>query len=853
MSKWESKTTNLYKRTTPQEQVAIASAEFGGEAGLESEPNLREDLGHWIRLNGLPEDTDRELGLKTGEQNWVDSIDEANNLTRSPGCREEECRLTSEGEDFTLSEHEHSEAQIPVKPVKQKGKKKYGSLRSLQDRVLSEADRKKRDRALRKLKRKGWEENAYGEIDEASLSSSDLRGRWKLMTRDATELLNFARKVGFHIEGDTNEAISELARVWVLMLVRSHRADMIFIQESKLDTFSLAEAKKLWGDDDVDFLVSPAEGRSGGLLTLWDKKLFCASSSVCEKRYIAVKGKWINVDMESCMVNVYAPNAEAGQIIFWAELTSLKLKWNSSWVAGGDFNTVISRSERSGCKYPSKGVSEFNNFITNCCLIDLPLGGKNLLGLETQINEVRLDRFLVDESWCLKFNDLMQSGLKRSISDHIPILLSTGEWDWGPRPFKFINAWLEKEDCRQVVDEVWAKNRNSKLGIAFKLKIAKMALKQWSFHSCGDFDKKVEELERKIEIFDSRGENAALSATELEELKECQYELWDVMKHRESLWRQKSRITWLKEGDSNTAFFHRVTKIRAKRRGIFGLNSNDGWKSVPARLKRYVYEFFRDHFSCIERKWKAKLRVDVKRLSVEEARKIQQPFNVEEIKEAIWSCEDSKAPGPDGFNFFFFKRCWDTVKEDLTTMMADFYYSEKLPSKINSTFIALIPKVANPVELSDFRPISLVSSAYKIIAKILARRLSAVVEHVVSETQSAFIKGRQIFDGMFLLLLLCALSSRGGALCVGIKMFLLLLLCALSSRGGALCVGIKMFLLLLLCALSSRGGALCVGIKMFLLLLLCALSSRGGALCVGIKMFLLLLLCALSSRGGVLW
>ncbi|KAK8991828.1 hypothetical protein V6N11_044728 [Hibiscus sabdariffa] len=115
-----------YCRTTPpgltqQEQVAIASAEFGGEAGLESEPNLREDLGHWIGLNGLPEDTDRELGLKTGEQNWVDSIDEANNLTRSPGCREEECRLTSEGEDFTHSEHEHSEAQIPVKPVKQKG------------------------------------------------------------------------------------------------------------------------------------------------------------------------------------------------------------------------------------------------------------------------------------------------------------------------------------------------------------------------------------------------------------------------------------------------------------------------------------------------------------------------------------------------------------------------------------------------------------------------------------------------------------------------------------------------------------------------------------------------------------
>ncbi|KAL4280915.1 hypothetical protein GQ457_03G023920 [Hibiscus cannabinus] len=96
---------------------------------------------------------------------------------------------------------------------KSKGKKKYESLRNLQDGVLSEAERKKRDRILRKLKRKGWEEYSSGEIDEASLTSSDLCGRWKLLTRKATKLLEFGSRVGFQVEGDMNEAVSELARV----------------------------------------------------------------------------------------------------------------------------------------------------------------------------------------------------------------------------------------------------------------------------------------------------------------------------------------------------------------------------------------------------------------------------------------------------------------------------------------------------------------------------------------------------------------------------------------------------------------------------------------------------------------
>ncbi|MCH85424.1 cysteine-rich receptor-like protein kinase, partial [Trifolium medium] len=69
---------------------------------------------------------------------------------------------------------------------------------------------------------------------------------------------------------------------------------------------------------------------------------------------------------------------------------------------------------------------------------------------------------------------------------------------------------------------------------------------------------------------------------------------------------------------------------------------------------------------------------------------------------------------------------------------------------LNATFIALIPKVDSPQRLNDFRPISLVSSLYKILAKVLANRLRLVMGSVISESQTAFVKDRQILDGILI-------------------------------------------------------------------------------------------------------
>nr|GFB54098.1 cysteine-rich receptor-like protein kinase [Tanacetum cinerariifolium] len=69
----------------------------------------------------------------------------------------------------------------------------------------------------------------------------------------------------------------------------------------------------------------------------------------------------------------------------------------------------------------------------------------------------------------------------------------------------------------------------------------------------------------------------------------------------------------------------------------------------------------------------------------------------------------------------------------------------------NSSFIALIPKMQDAKVVKDYRPISLIGSLYKFIAKILANRLVGVLGELVNEVQSAFIVNRQILDGPFIL------------------------------------------------------------------------------------------------------
>lgn len=83
-----------------------------------------------------------------------------------------------------------------------------------------------------------------------------------------------------------------------------------------------------------------------------------------------------------------------------------------------------------------------------------------------------------------------------------------------------------------------------------------------------------------------------------------------------------------------------------------------------------------------------------------------------------------KSPGPDGFLVIFFHKYWHLIGSNITTCVLDFLNLHRLPHALNYTFIVLIPKIAKPSRITEFRPISLCNIVYKIGAKVLANRLN---------------------------------------------------------------------------------------------------------------------------------
>jgi hypothetical protein len=108
-------------------------------------------------------------------------------------------------------------------------------------------------------------------------------------------------------------------------------------------------------------------------------------------------------------------------------------------------------------------------------------------------------------------------------------------------------------------------------------------------------------------------------------------------------------------------------------------------------------------------------------LEVGEANWLEAPFEEREVVEVVKGMDRDKASNPYGFSMASFQDCWKVIKEEIMAIFSDFFTRGKFEKSLNATFISLIPKVPGAFELNEFRPISVISGIYKIIAKVLAK------------------------------------------------------------------------------------------------------------------------------------
>ena len=548
---------------------------------------------------------------------------------------------------------------------------------------------------------------------------------------------------------------SKEKRAQIKNALKIWNGEIICFQETKMEQIGRAVIRSLWANRFADWAYQESEGASGGILIMWDRRVVEVLNCVKGQYSISCRFKNTQDQAEWAFSGVYGPNIDADRGLLWEELAGVNSWWGVPWCIGGDFNVIKFPSEKLGVGRHTGAMQNFSEFIFELGLVDLPLLEGQFTWSNNQDPQAksRIDRFLVSNDWEEKFSHLSQRALPRFVSDHCPIILECGNFKRGKSYFKFENMWLHHQDFVGNMRTWWGgydfQGSPSDI-LASKLKALKEDIKKWNKECFGDVRIKKLDLMHELQRIEEKENQGLLTEEEKSYRLSTQAELEKTLLLDEVLWRQKSRVQWLKEGDKNTKFFQRTANAHRRNNYIESMQCGEQqWKS-ESEIRDGIVAFYQGLYSEREA-WRPMLGgMEFNTINSAEAKELEGPFSEEEVVIALNQMSGEKAPGPDGYTIAFYKHCWEIVKIDILNSLQEFHEHECIKRSLNATFVVLIPKKPGVSDVKDFRPICLIGSVYKILSKVLANRLKVVLGAVLSPTQNAFIQGRQITESVLI-------------------------------------------------------------------------------------------------------
>jgi hypothetical protein len=198
-----------------------------------------------------------------------------------------------------------------------------------------------------------------------------------------------------------------------------------------------------------------------------------------------------------------------------------------------------------------------------------------------------------------------------------------------------------------------------------RLKGLKLRIKDWNAEIFGNAEVKKKQLVEKILDLDLRSEGVGISPTEVLVRKQLFVDLWALLKSIDASIYQRSRARWMKDGETNSRYFHACIKARNRGNKIEALRTPLGWVNGPSGVREAVVSFFKNHFDA--EVWN-RLVLDglvFPTVLEENNAMLAAVFTFEEITAVVHSMDGSKCPGPDGFNFNFIKEFWWLLRHDI--------------------------------------------------------------------------------------------------------------------------------------------------------------------------------------------
>jgi len=521
--------------------------------------------------------------------------------------------------------------------------------------------------------------------------------------------------------------------------------DLLFLMETKNSSETVLQSLQ-WLDYPSHHLVPPESPAAGGLGLFWKSsvEVEIIHSSL---HYIDTKIKAKGRTFYSTFL--YGEPDRTKRLQIWNALQELSSSREGPWFITGDFNDIVNSAEKSGGPdRPEGSFTDLRSFMSSCDLYDLKHTG-NFLSWRgrrhSHLVRCRLDRAMANSDWIIAYPSGRSEYLRFEGSDHRPLVTSFDHVQKKTKNiFRYDRTLKDNPEISKLMNETWKSNPSAK--VDYRLHLCRAALLNWSKEHHLNSQKEI--LSLRVQLEEALTDDAATQ----DSVDLLNQNLLLAYRKEETFWKQRSRNLWLALGDKNSCFFHAATNSRRAINTISVIENSAGTSVYEdSEIIETISDYFQDIFTSQEGDRTSVVAEALSPCITTDMNNtlISLP-TVAEIKQACLSIHPDKAPGRDGFSASFFQSNWSTVSEEITAEVQAFFISEILPQKINHTHVRLIPKIPAPQKVSDYRPIALCSVYYKIIAKVLAKRLQPILHSCISENQSAFVPQRAISDNVLI-------------------------------------------------------------------------------------------------------
>ena len=279
--------------------------------------------------------------------------------------------------------------------------------------------------------------------------------------------------------------------------------------------------------------------------------------------------------------------------------------------------------------------------------------------------------------------------LAKTASDHVPCLVSIYTKIPKSKIFRFEKCWVDMLGFMECVRRSWEAlvfaNLSASAMLTRKFKRLRYDLRVWS-KNLSYLKKLTLDCNKVILFFDQLEEVRPLVRTKFNFRRIVKLHYERLLKMHYIYWKQRFTIRYIKVGEENYKFFHGMSSERMRKNSIASLKTQGMTAPVPdhdqmAEILSASFKNRMGHAQGISMGYDLTTLIQPVR-GLEE---LSQPLSDAEIRKVLQEMPPDRAPGPDGFNGMFVKRCWPIIGKDFLRLIQDFYEGKLSLENINGS------------------------------------------------------------------------------------------------------------------------------------------------------------------------